>query len=285
MCECTPFPPKWRPCCSICIEWSEHHEKVTNVRELYKLHSKNNGDIEHVIVSADLQKVIMLTRMDSFKTAIFTRKIIAFNESFVPLGNSKVTNVKPLAVIWHEGIAGRKQEELNSTFYKFLILNRDAPKITIWLDNCTSQNKNWYLLTFLIYIINYNEIRVSEINFFYLKSGHTFMSADSFQNQVELSIKKKKGKLYDFKDFTEAVSNANSGKTNVKVMSIYDFSLWTSECSVHKFRKQEIRPFLNNIVHIKATRGNVYLLHSTNCNTFYPLQKLGFLKKNVLKKV
>lgn len=81
--------------CNICMKWSEYHERFTNSREIYKLHSKNNGDIEHVIVSADLQKVIMLPRMNSFKTAIFTftRRIIDFHESFVPLGKSKATHV------------------------------------------------------------------------------------------------------------------------------------------------------------------------------------------------
>lgn len=106
------------------------------------------------------------------------------------------------------------------------------------------------------------------------------MSADSFHHQVELAIKRN-GKLYDFKDFSEAVSNANSGNTNVKEMSINDFSYWTSEFLVHKLRNQEIRPLLNQIVHIKAIRRNAYLLYSTNYDTYFSLQKLDFLKKKI----
>jgi len=44
----------------------------------------------------------MLPRMENFKAAIFTKRVIAFNESFVPIGPK--SSIKPLAVIWHEGI-------------------------------------------------------------------------------------------------------------------------------------------------------------------------------------
>lgn len=92
----------------------------------------------------------MLPRMDGFKAALFTRRIISFNESFVPFGKTSKNSSEPLAILWHEGITGRNQEELTSTFHKFLLQNRDSSKITIWLDNCTSQNKNRCLLTFLV---------------------------------------------------------------------------------------------------------------------------------------
>lgn len=111
-------------------------------------------------------------------------------------------------ILWHEGITGRNQEELTSTFHKFLLQNRDSSKITIWLDYCTSQNKNWCLLTFLVYIINSSEISTKEINFHNYEPGHSFMSTDSFHHQVELLIKRS-GKLYDFSDYVKAVSKAN----------------------------------------------------------------------------
>lgn len=77
-------------------------------------------------VSADLQKVIMLPRMDNFKVAIFTKRVIAFNESFVPIGPRSST--KPLAVIWHEGVSGRKQEDLTSCYYAFFLFYKDKKK-------------------------------------------------------------------------------------------------------------------------------------------------------------
>jgi len=82
----------------------------------------------------------MLPRMENFKAAIFTKRVIAFNESFVPIGPKGC--IKPLAIIWHEGIQGRKQEDLTSCFRAFFLHFKDIKKITIWLDNCSAQNKN-----------------------------------------------------------------------------------------------------------------------------------------------
>jgi len=71
---------------------------------------------------------------------MFTRRIISFNESFVPLGDKGICH--PMAVLWYEGVAGRKKEEIISTFHKFFLEHRDKKKITLWLDNCSAQNKN-----------------------------------------------------------------------------------------------------------------------------------------------
>ena len=51
------------------------------------------------------------------------------------------------------------------------------------------------------------------------------MSADSFHHQVELSFKKK-GKVYDFDDFVDAVQKAQKSKTEVKILSNLDFYKW-----------------------------------------------------------
>lgn len=95
----------------------------------------------------------MLPRAEMFKEVLFVPRIVAFNESFVPLGK-KLRKLKPVAIIWHEGVAGRKKEDIISTFYAFILNNRDQEKITIWLDNCTAQNKNWALFSFFVHIVN-----------------------------------------------------------------------------------------------------------------------------------
>ena len=57
----------------------------------------------------------MLPRLPGMKKAIFTRRIILFHETFAPLGGTKNNQNKPIGVIWHEGIAGRYDEDLAST--------------------------------------------------------------------------------------------------------------------------------------------------------------------------
>lgn len=65
-----------------------------------------------------------LPRCEMVKELFFTPRIISFNESFVPAGENN--NTYPIAVIWHEGIAGRKKEDIISTSYIFFLKMRDA---------------------------------------------------------------------------------------------------------------------------------------------------------------
>lgn len=53
------------------------------------------------------------------------------------------------------------------------------------LNNCSAQNNNWCFFTVLIFIINSYEIKTTEIEIFYFQPVHSFMSTDSFRQQVE----------------------------------------------------------------------------------------------------
>ncbi|KAH1019592.1 hypothetical protein HUJ04_009385, partial [Dendroctonus ponderosae] len=143
--------------------------------------------------------VIMIPRCEVFKEIICTPRIICFNENFVALEKQSLAKA-PVALVWHEGVAGRSKSDLISTFYKFLLFHRDVKELTIWLDNCASQNKNWALYCFFVFIINSLEVNRSLLKLKYLKTDHTFMSADSFHHQVEKSLKQT-GKVLDFEDF------------------------------------------------------------------------------------
>lgn len=59
----------------------------------------------------------MLPRVDAFKKVIFVRRLAAYHESFVPLGQKSKQNT--IACIWHETISGRNKDDLISTFYTF----------------------------------------------------------------------------------------------------------------------------------------------------------------------
>ncbi|XP_050308053.1 uncharacterized protein LOC126744593 [Anthonomus grandis grandis] len=175
------------PNCSVCKEYTIHKKNATESRKCYE--NDKNGTSGTAIYSADLQKVIMLPRYESLKEVIFMGRIIAFNESFVPVG-TKQKNRKPIAVIWHEGVAGRSKSDIISTFYSFFLRHRDDKHIILWLDNCSAQNKNWALLSFFVSIVNSDEISLKKLEIKYFEPGHTFMSADSFHHQVEMSHEK-----------------------------------------------------------------------------------------------
>lgn len=259
--------------CDKCQEWDNHRNKARAAREKYQSDA-NDPSPNTVYFSADLEKVIMLPRLEMFKKVIFSQRIIVFNETFAPLGSKQ--NLEPLAVLWHECVSGRKKEDLISTFHAFFLRNRDAKFIVLWLDNCAAQNKNWALFSYLLYVINTDDIAAQKITLRYFEPGHTFMSADSFHHQVEMSLQRKK-KVYDFSDFVECVKAANSGKVNVKEMTQEDFYVWPDNSSQYYVSRCKPRPYLNEMVEVTAERGQYQLKY--RCSFSEAQRSLNFLTK------
>ncbi|VEN54484.1 unnamed protein product [Callosobruchus maculatus] len=77
--------------CDLCKTWRIHKLKAINARKNYKEDDEKIKQNDEIFVAADLQKVIMLPRMETFKEVIFTPRIVAYNESFVPLGKKSKT--------------------------------------------------------------------------------------------------------------------------------------------------------------------------------------------------
>lgn len=153
-------------------------------------------------------------------------------------------------------------------------------QITLWLDNCTAQNKNWALFSFLIYIVNSNEINADVIELKYFEPGHTFMAADSFHHKVELSMKRMGNKLYDFPDFTRAVKGT-SKHTHVLSMDLSDFYKWVDYSSQYKLNKIVPRPYINDMVHIKFERNSLNMKYKTDFDgEFFDI---NFLRASVTK--
>lgn len=227
--------------CDTCKTYDKHHERYILARQAYDGDRQNakSGAASEGYFSVDLQKVIMLPRIDMLKLVLFCPRLVVFNESFVPLGY-KTADIMSFAAIWHEGISGRKKEDIICAFRAFLMNFRDLNKITLWLDNCAAQNKNWTLFSCMINFINSHETSISTIVLKYFETGHTFMSADEFHHQVEHALKKKK-KVYDFDDFADAVATTNNRKTVVKNMTVTDFFKIADEIP--------LLPEFNNLTH------------------------------------
>ena len=170
--------------------------------------------------AADLQKVIMLPRLPGMKTAIFTRRIILFHETFVPLGGH---GSRPYGYIWHEGIRGRNDEDLCSVFIKFLENPRFKEVNAITITNCSAQNKNWTLYSGLVHHVNLsNTLKLVRLKYF--EKGHTWQQTLFMPLEKEM---KATGKIYGFADFTKVI---NSHGLAV-VMDISDFRELQNELS------------------------------------------------------
>lgn len=222
----------------------------------------------------------MLPRAEMFKEVIFIPRIVAYDESFVPIGEKNPKKIKPTAVVWHEGVSGRKKEDIISAFYSFILHHRDEDNITIWLDNCSAQNKNWALLCFIVHIVNSSRCNLKKLVIKYFEPGHTFMSADSFHHQVEMSLKKT-GKVYDFNDFVACVQKSNSGKVDVIPMSIENFFNWLDHTSKQKIKTIKPKPYLHNIVQITCSRGKNTIMYKTEFSG--PDIELNFLNAKSFK--
>ena len=105
---------------------------------------------EGVCFTADMQRVIVLPKLTT-KEQLFVSRPVAFNEIFA----SKIPDI-----LWHEAIAGRKAPDVASAFLQ-LIRQCNEHHIWLWADNCSGQNKKWYLFTGLAQCVttwtrNYN---------------------------------------------------------------------------------------------------------------------------------
>lgn len=224
----------------------------------------------------------MLPKLDTFKKIIFCLRISTYNQTFAPVG--KITqSLKPFDVLWHDALAGRKQEDIMrfmSAFFAFLLQYRDVKHIHIWLDNCSAQNKNWLLYFMLIHVVNSDCIGTETITLYYFAPGHTFMSCDQFHHQVERGMKKK-GKVYDFADFSESVASANLGKVTVKSMLVEDFINVPNYVSERRIQNSSPRVYLNSISQAYFTRCCYDLSYKTEFKNDY--QNLRFLNDKYLK--
>ena len=69
--------------------------------------------------------------------------------------NNKLPRTKPdnISIIWHEGVAGRKAEEIACAFLMAFQKERDKKKFILWLDNCSAQNKNYMLFSLMVTLV------------------------------------------------------------------------------------------------------------------------------------
>jgi len=237
--------------CSKCTEWREHNDRARLARVNYLADKDTPNDKNCARFTTDMQKIIMLPAMPGVKTAVFTRRLVAFHQTFAPLGSR--TKIQPaVGIIWHEAIAGRNAEDVASAFVKCFASEhyRDAKQLVVWCDNCSGQNKNWTLYTTLCYLVN-TPGGPDEITLKYLERGHTFMSADSFHASVEKAMKKKRN-VYDFSDFAECI-NKNHGQA-IQMQSL-DFTDWPNGSSTARFTHKPLLKDVCQVIGITLSNG------------------------------
>lgn len=267
------------PNCDICDKWTMHIKRDTEARNKYQsLYSEAAYNQDTAFYTTDIQKPLLLPKLDS--SLIFTRRLVAFNQSFIPLGIIE-SNIRPIVFLWHEGIAGRQQEDIISVFHQFFLELRDKRRVVLWLDDSYHQNKNWKFLSFLVYIVNSNDIETECVEIYYFESGHN-PSTESFFHQVEVSLKRK-GKIYDFKDFESAVRQASTRNPVLKSLTPWDFREFKDLSSPQKLKTLISKPLMNDIRYLTAVRGSYILKYRMNYDDNVDLADLNFLQMKITK--
>ena len=275
--------------CEECDSWVRHFENAKLSRTAYRNDADRYPEPGKLFLSGDMQKVVLLPRLPGMKKCIFTRRIIAFNETFAPLKPSKEvkktwqkekkipTNVKPVGIVWHEGITGRNDEDVTSANTKLFTLPdyREATDIVEWLDNCSAQLKNWTAFGAMVFTVN-NHPTIQSITLKYFEKGHTFMSADAFHHQVEQAMKDMKN-VYTFQDFVQCV-NKNGIAVEMRSHDFHDYRKYLSS------GKDTHYPKLNDIVVAQFRRGSTKLFWKTS-HTEVDYKSGEFLQKKFRKRV
>ena len=73
--------------CKTCLEFNKHKDAGDSTRSEYEKDKQINRFCSPgtLYLSADMQVVVMMPRMPGYKTAIFTKMMVCFHETFAPI--------------------------------------------------------------------------------------------------------------------------------------------------------------------------------------------------------
>ena len=154
---------------------------------------------------------------------------VVFNEIFALVDESKNGKDNTAGALWHEEIRGQSAADVPSTFVRFIRENRDTKDFTLCLDDCSTQNKNWYFYTALLNEVNSEGGYASSVSLKYLEPGNTFMSTDNFHHQVKQRMRQKKN-VEDFQDFVDVVSSCGQS-LGMKCNDFFEFPKGVSQAN------------------------------------------------------
>ena len=160
---------------------------------------------------------------------------------------------KDYLMLWHEAIRGRKATDIASTYLKLLSLVKHK-HVVVWADNCSGQNKSWFLYTALIRYINTKQ-HLETVTLKYLEVGHTFMAADGIHGEIGKYVKRLK-KVENFQDFVN-ICGKGSNNCHTACMGIDDFyCISRSNKARSTGRDQQQIPILEDLVEVKFVKGS-----------------------------
>lgn len=214
-------------------------------------------------VTVDLQKCLptpLLTNQQSF----YKLKLWTYNYTI----SDAAENVT--CIMWDESKSGRGASEMASGLLKWIdTLNENVEDITIWSDNCPSQNRNFIMVMAYFWILkNYPNIKL--INHKFLLRGHTHMEVDGDHSLIERERKRtpflKVMTPWDWQQLARLCCRSKPfNVVNMEVCDFKDFkSLYTCNNSPFVVRKktEDNSDFrMSDVVHLQVRTEDLGALY------------------------
>lgn len=252
------------------IDLDVHHLKAEKARKFMKndITVSQLPGSDYTTVSMDLEQVLFvpsLTHSDMFYMSQLSCYNLCVN--LADLGISYMC-------LWDESRAGRGGNEISSCL--LYILNNVNPnnkkKITVWSDNCASQNKNRMMVFIYVFLVSLG--LYESIDHKFLVSGHSFLQCDRDFALIEKRKRACKPMVpADWHSIIE--SSTHTGKFRVVDMQRF-FNIQAASDSVLNLKAVQI----SKTTHIRIdARHPGMLLCKDSFSEILDFQKISILKK------
>ncbi|XP_018571479.1 uncharacterized protein LOC108911126, partial [Anoplophora glabripennis] len=250
-------------------KYDEHLKEATKRYELKRIDKQRSlENLKEKVIMVDLEKCLptpVLTNAQNF----YSLKLWTFNYTIHDASKKNV-----YCCMWDESIAGRGVNEMASCLLKWaqIAIGNDVEELTIWSDNCPSQNRNLAMIICYFYILKlFPQLKV--INHKFLLRGHTHLEADSDHSMIERATKKQpQFQIMTPWDWQQVARIASRNKPfHVIGMETTDFkdfkSLYTASQSSYISRKKNIDGelfLISKAIHLKVNSESHGILYYKN---------------------
>ena len=168
--------------CEECSIWIKH---MNNAREAYRNDKESELSNDECLRVCGYAENNYAPQNARDKKLCFHKTFSAIQWDICSTWRKAKSSDPVISILWDENMSGRNAEDMATAYVQYMRQpqTRDKRKCTFWMDNCTSQNKNWTIYTAMVDEVN-RPGGPEEIVFKYFEKGHTFMSADSFHHLV-----------------------------------------------------------------------------------------------------
>lgn len=159
-------------------EFEKHLEEKVLSRQEKQNYKKLALEVERILLSVfDMQAVNPLPN-GNVSTFYYKSKLNVFNSTIFD-----ITSKSGYCYMWHEGEAKRGANEISTCEFDYVKKYGIGKEVLFYSDNCSAPNKNKYLITMYLYVIEHFD--VEQITHKYLIVGHTENEGDSMHSCIE----------------------------------------------------------------------------------------------------